>query len=829
MPDQLKKDGRSSGNRPIRGTSAGRPAHAVAPASTAAATVPSGGGLPGASAAKAHGAAGKRPASQGTTRTRTHRSATRAASRLRGSTAVGATQMLDRKAGLVVLSAAFDAMTEQVYVLDVLSQRYVYSNRAAQLLSGYTPEEIAEVGPAHFLDQSEDEVRLFCAEVQSAGLDGLRNEAAARTRYGQSTVVEAQHAAFDLAGRRMIVSVVRDIWTRKKKEASNRRLRNMYAALSSTNEAILHARSARDLYQQVCMAASSGGFVGAAVFLPRAQTEQGYIAAFSGGVEGALDDLEVTFAEGRAGSDGTVAQAYLCGMPVFLQDAVLEAHSADERVRLQRLGMKSFAALPIRQGDRCVGVLAIGSAESHAFDTEVKSLLSRMTANIAFGLGNIAAQEERLIAEQRANHLATHDALTGLPNRGLFSELLTQALHTARRQQTRLAVMFVDLDRFKVINDSLGHAAGDTLLRQMGQRLRRTLRASDVVARIGGDEFVVLLPCIKQRAEAAAVARKVLAAVLEPIDLDGHDCRVSASIGVCVFPDAAQDEQALMSNADAAMYRAKQNGKNNAQFFSTASRQTTTHQLMLETQLRGALARGEFTLVYQVKQDLASGTVTGVEALLRWQNPKLGAVLPGEFLPIAEETGLTEEIGRWVLHTACAQNVAWQRAGLRHVCMAVNLSASQFAGRTLVRDIDEALRVTGMDPKLLELEITETMVVLNPLRARELLTAIKSRGIRLAIDDFGTGYSSLGQLRNFPIDTIKVDRSFIAEPATDAEDRAITQAIIAMGRTLSMNVVAEGVETPEQVAFLRANACSEVQGFYFGRPMLPELMVDRLR
>ena len=721
-----------------------------------------------------------------------------------------------------------DALSDQLYVLDVDAMTFVDANRGAVQLSGYSLAEISRMGPEHLTDLSADASRGLCEVVLAAGGAGVRNEAIGRSRNGKLATIEAMHSAFECEGRRYVVSTVRDIRDRKAQEATNRRLRNMYLALSSTNEAILHAHSPHDLFQRVCAAATSGGFLGATVFVPREGEERAAVAASSGPYLSQLEKLDVGFGAHRSGPGNLIANAYLERRAQFVSAAQLEYLPVAGREFANRFGVGAIAALPICRADRCAGVLAIVSAEPDAFDDEVRSLLSRMSENIAFGLSNLGMQQERERAVAEAQFLASHDVLTGLPNRALLLELLQQALHTARRQRSRLALMYVDLDRFKVVNDSLGHEAGDELLREMSRRLRETLRASDVVARLGGDEFVVLVPEIRHRAEAATVARKLLEVIQVPLMLDGHECRLSASVGIALFPDTAQDEQALMSNADAAMYLAKQAGRNNAQFFAQSSRQVTTHQLHLESQLRGALARGEFSLVYQTKQELDSGVVTGVEALLRWHNAQLGAVTPGEFIPVAEETGLIEEIGRWVLRTACAQNVAWQAAGLRRVSVAVNLSLSQFLGRTLLRDIDEALRVSGMDPRLLELEITEGMVVQNPVRAREILTAIKARGIRLAIDDFGTGYSSLGQLRNFPIDTLKVDRSFVSDLATDAEDRAITEAIIAMGRTLSLTVVAEGVETPEQVAFLRANACAEVQGFYFGRPMPPEQVASRL-
>jgi diguanylate cyclase (GGDEF)-like protein/PAS domain S-box-containing protein len=426
---------------------------------------------------------------------------------------------------------------------------------------------------------------------------------------------------------------------------------------------------------------------------------------------------------------------------------------------------------------------------------------------------------DQKIAEERIQHLATHDGLTGLPNRLMFSHLLTAAIPIAHRQQRGLGVLFIDLDRFKFINDSLGHEAGDTLLKETAHRFKKILRAGDVVARLGGDEFVVLLQDMTAPTQAATVARKIISAAIKPMMLMGRECRVTASVGIALYPQNGTDEQTLMKNADIAMYFAKEEGKNNFQFYSTDIRAHSLERLTLESNLRHAMENDEFTLHYQAKVDLANRAITGVEALLRWDNPELGSVSPARFIQAAEETGLIVPIGKWVLKTACAQNMAWQRMGLPPVHMAVNLSVRQFADSQLLDDIADILRETGMPPHLLELEITEGMVIHNPAHALELLTAIKRMGVRLAIDDFGTGYSSLGQLKNFPIDTLKVDRSFIRDVATNAEDRAITKAIIAMGKTLNLTVVAEGVETMEQETFLHEHACTEMQGYYFSRPI----------
>ena len=429
---------------------------------------------------------------------------------------------------------------------------------------------------------------------------------------------------------------------------------------------------------------------------------------------------------------------------------------------------------------------------------------------------------EQKVAEERIQYLATHDALTGLPNRAMFSHLLNLAIPTAQRYERRFAVLFIDLDRFKFINDTLGHEAGDALLNEVTSRFKLALRASDAIARLGGDEFVVMVQEMAHPEQAAHVARKLLSAAMKPVVLMGHECRVTASIGIAVYPNDGEDEQSLMKNADIAMYFAKEEGKNNFQFYSKDIKSQSLELMIVESNLRHAMERNEFTLHYQAKVDLKTNSITGVEALLRWNNAALGSVPPVQFIPVAEETGLIVAIGIWVLRTACIQNVVWQQQGLPPICVAVNLSVRQFADDNLLTQIASVLSETAMPPHLLELEITEGMVVHNPERAIKLLTAIKAMGVRLAIDDFGTGYSSLGQLKNFPIDTLKVDRSFIRDLATDSEDKAITKAIIAMGKTLSLTVVAEGVETIEQESFLREFACDQMQGFYFSKPIAAE-------
>jgi diguanylate cyclase (GGDEF)-like protein/PAS domain S-box-containing protein len=435
----------------------------------------------------------------------------------------------------------------------------------------------------------------------------------------------------------------------------------------------------------------------------------------------------------------------------------------------------------------------------------------------------------RKAAEDKVQYLATHDELTGLPNRTLFGDLLHQAIDAAKRRDRPCAVLFIDLDRFKIVNDSLGHDAGDLLLKEVAARLRQCIRDSDVVGRLGGDEFVVLLKRVPTPDAAAETARRILASLHAPVRIMGQECRVTGSIGIATYPNDARDAVTLMKHADMAMYLAKEEGKNNFQFYSADMAPMSVEHLELEVRLSQALQRGEFSLQYQPRVDIVTGRILGAEALLRWWNADLGTMSPAQFIPLAEDTGLIVAIGKWVLRTACEQNVAWQKRGLPSIVMSVNLSPRQFKEPGVLHDIGEILAATGMSPELLELEITEGMIMQHVETAAEKAAALNSVGIRLAIDDFGTGYSSLSQLKRFPIDTLKIDRAFVRDIPESADDTAITKAVIALGKALGVRVVAEGVETAAQYQFLRDNGCDEMQGFFFSKPCHPDAFADLLK
>ena len=423
---------------------------------------------------------------------------------------------------------------------------------------------------------------------------------------------------------------------------------------------------------------------------------------------------------------------------------------------------------------------------------------------------------------------AQHDFLTGLPNRMLLNDRIHQAINFAPRFDKKVAVLFLDLDGFKHINDSLGHAIGDKLLQSIAKRLMKCIRATDTVSRQGGDEFVMLLSEMAQSEDAAITARRVLQAVAEVHSIDQHELHVTASIGVSVYPDDGLDAETLIKNADTAMYQSKENGRQNYQFFEPTMNIRAVARQSMEEGLRRAVERQEFSLVYQPKVSLKTGDITGAEALLRWTHPTRGLVSPAEFIPVAEDSGLISAIDKWVLWEVCRQASAWVDVGLPLCKMSVNVSAMEFRNQKFLEGIFEILQETGLHPSFLELELTEGVLMKHPALTESILRRLRARGVRVAVDDFGMGYSSLSYLRKFSMDTLKIDQSFVRTITTAPSETAIVSAMISMGRDLNLRVVAEGVETQEELEFLQARHCDEAQGFYFSRPLLSKQFADLL-
>ena len=425
-------------------------------------------------------------------------------------------------------------------------------------------------------------------------------------------------------------------------------------------------------------------------------------------------------------------------------------------------------------------------------------------------------------------HSAEHDYLTGLPNRKLLNERVGQAIALARRHSKQVAVLFLDLDGFKHINDSLGHPVGDKLLQSVAKRLVDCARTSDTVSRQGGDEFVVLLSEVQHEEDAATAANRILVSVADAHTIDAHDLHVTMSIGVSVYPADGADAETLIKNADTAMYQAKENGRQGYQYFTPAMNARAVERQSIEASLRRAMERHEFTLHYQPKINFKTGEIAGAEALLRWNHATRGSVPPAQFIPVAEDCGLMVPIGNWVLRTACEQARAWADAGLPAATMAVNVSALEFRDENYLERLYGILSDTGLDPQLLELELTESVLMKHADSAAATLQALRARGVQVAVDDFGTGYSSLSYLGKFPIDALKIDQSFVGRIINATDDATIVTAVISMARSLNLRVVAEGVETLAQLTFLRAHECDEAQGYYFGRPVLPHEFAELL-
>jgi diguanylate cyclase (GGDEF)-like protein/PAS domain S-box-containing protein len=425
---------------------------------------------------------------------------------------------------------------------------------------------------------------------------------------------------------------------------------------------------------------------------------------------------------------------------------------------------------------------------------------------------------ERKRAEEIIVRQAYHDALTNLANRRLFMDRLTQALTRVQWHKRIVSVLFLDLDHFKSINDALGHSVGDLLLQAVAGRLTTCVRQGDTVARLGGDEFAIALADVARTSDIPKVAQKIIDTLSRPYVLEGRELFITTSIGICIYPDDAQDAETLVKNADVAMYRAKKHGRNNYQHYSPDMNAQAFERLAIETSLRHALEGEEFFLEYQPQVDIETGRIIGYEALVRWRHPDLGVMPPGKFIPLAEESGLIVAIGEWVLRSACAQNKAWQAAGFPPIRVAVNVSPRQLRHESLLGAVGRALRETGLHPNWLELELTES-IMQDADEAIRLLSQLQAIGVQIAIDDFGTGYSSLNHLKRYPIHKLKIDQSFVRDVTHDPHDRAIVTAIIALAHSLNLKAIAEGVETEEQLAYLRSLKCDEAQGYFLGRPM----------
>ncbi|MDP2804319.1 MAG: EAL domain-containing protein [Gallionellaceae bacterium] len=515
---------------------------------------------------------------------------------------------------------------------------------------------------------------------------------------------------------------------------------------------------------------------------------------------------------------GPTGTAIRTGLTDINQDYLTNPRMALWREAALTSGYRSSIALPLQIKKQVLGALTIYASDTNVFGVEEVKLLEELASDLAYGIQTLRTRTEHEAAEKKLEFLAHHDVLTGLPNRLLLRDRFEQAIAQADREQSGVAVMFLDLDNFKQINDSLGHNYGDKLLVQVVSRVRGCLRDTDTISRQGGDEFVVLLPHLRDLHVIGGIAENIIEAFARPFEIDNFSINTTFSIGVSLYPDDSNDFDTLLKSADTALYQAKDSGRDTYRFFSEKMSIDAQEQLHLQGQLRNAVSQQQFLLHYQPQIDIGSGRMVGAEALVRWQHPELGLIPPGKFIPLAERSGLVIPMGEWVLHEACRQAQLWRESG-QPLLMAVNISALQFKRGNLLETVANALKLSGLPAEYLELELTESILLQDVDAAISTLHSMKEMGVKLSIDDFGTGYSSLSYLKRLAVDKLKIDQSFVRDLTADADSAAIVQAIIQLGQTLKLTVIAEGVETDSQLAFLRNYGCDEAQGYLFSRPI----------
>jgi diguanylate cyclase (GGDEF)-like protein/PAS domain S-box-containing protein len=718
----------------------------------------------------------------------------------------------------ISLQALIDFVPDYLWVKDTES-RFLVANKALTIDNGRksTSEVIGQSDFDFHAPEIASGFRADELEVLRSGRPMIDKEeyvieAAGITKWLLSTKVPLRDENNEIFG---LVGIARDITERKRADT----LRDGQA----------------QILEMIAMSATLGDVLDQLMHLVESQLT---------GIFGSVLLLDVDGQTLRHGAAPSLADAYTkaidgirigptvgsCGTAVYHRKAVIVTDIMSDPLWkdychvAEPHGYRSCWSTPILAHDGAVlGVFAMYSTTVRE-PTPVESRLIDITIRIA----GIAIERKR--AEDRIRFLAHHDALTGLPNRSLLKDRLNQAILQTQRYNPWVSVVFVDLDHFKTINDSLGHTAGDELLKIIAGRMVASVRTTDTVVRLGGDEFVILLiDQPESPATISAILARVRVAIAEPATIDGRTLFVTCSMGVATFPSDGEDPEALLMNADAAMYKAKDAGRDNVQFYTAEMNTKIQEKLTLQQELRDGLARSEFILHYQPQVDLRSGRIFAAEALIRWQHPTQGFLTPIKFIPLAEETGLIVPIGNWVLLEACRQNKAWQDSGLPHINVCVNVSARQFKDKGLISRVVHALHESGMEAKYLELEITESLIMHDVDQAVATMEELRKLGVHLAIDDFGTGYSSLNALKTFPVARLKIDRSFISNLATNDSDKAVAGAVISLGQKLNLRVIAEGVETAEQVEFLRANKCDEIQGYFFSRPIASAALAGLLK
>ena len=616
-----------------------------------------------------------------------------------------------------------------------------------------------------------------------------------------------------------LVGANQDITERKNAEQTQKRLNRALKLLSDCNMALVHAVEEHRLLSEICrLVVEQGGYLMAWVGFAEHDTEKSVRpVAQHGDIRNYLGSARICWADTERGR-GPTGTAIRTGLTDVNQDYLTNPRMAPWRDAALAQGYHSSIALPLSNNNRVLGALTIYSPDPVAFGGEEVKLLEELANDLAYGIGTLRTRAEHAAAEKQLEFLAHHDILTGLPNRLLLRDRFDQAAAQADREQSGVALLFLDLDNFKQVNDTLGHNYGDKLLVRVVERLHNCLRDADTISRQGGDEFIILLPHLRDLAVIGGIANNIIGAFAEPFEIDNYSLNTTFSIGVSLYPDDGREFDALLRNADTALYQAKDSGRDTYRFFSEKMNVDAQEQLHLQGQLRGAVRNQEFMLHYQPQIDIGSGRIIGAEALVRWQHPELGMIPPGRFIPLAERSGLVIQMGEWVLNEACRQAQRW-RANGQPLVMAVNLSSLQFKRGNLLETVAAALKQSGLPADQLELELTESILLQDVEVAIKTLHSLTEMGVKLSIDDFGTGYSSLSYLKRLAVNKLKIDQSFVRDLTDDPDSAAIVKAIIQLGHTLQLTVIAEGVENDAQLAFLRNYGCDEVQGYLYSRPV----------
>lgn len=615
-----------------------------------------------------------------------------------------------------------------------------------------------------------------------------------------------------------VVSTFHDITQQRVAEQAQHRLNRALRLLSQCNQILIHASEEQRLLDDICrMIVETGGYSMAWVgYAEHNQARSVRPVAEHGYGQDYLQSINISWSDNESGQ-GPTGLSIRTGTTSVNQDYLTNPQMRPWRESAIRQGYQSSISLPLREEGQVFGALAIYSPEPCSFAAEEVTLLEELADDLAFGICTLRAHARREAAENQLAFLARHDPLTRLPNRRLLRERFEEALEQHPDQP--LAMLFLDLDSFKEINDSLGHAVGDELLVDVVARLRHCLGAKHMLSREGGDEFMILLAGIGEMAEIGRIAQSMLAASQESFHLGNSTLHTTFSIGISVYPHDGTDFDTLRKNADIALYRAKEGGRNNYRFFTEQMNIDAKRRMQIQTDLHHAVRQGEFTLHFQPQVDIADGHIIGTEALIRWQHARGEWIPPNQFIPVAEQCGLIIAIGEWVLEQACRQAMAWQRSGMPELVMAVNLSAAQFRHGNIIETVSRVLDATRLAPHLLELELTESILLQDTETAIKTLHTLKEIGVQLSIDDFGTGYSSLSYLKRLSLDKLKIDRSFVHDLTEDPDNQEIVRAIVQLGHILKMEIIAEGVETREQMEYLRDLGCDQIQGYLISKPL----------